>query len=50
MEKINHVSIGKEARKVERKQYHRSRMVDWKVLITLLLERRPVGVCSFPSD
>ena len=33
MKKINHISIGKEARKAERKQHHRSRMVDWKFLI-----------------
>ena len=25
-------------------------MVDWKILIMLLLERRPVRVCSFSFD
>ena len=50
IKKSNHVSIGMEARKVERKQYHHLRMVDWKFLIMLILEGRPVSDCSFPFD
>ena len=30
--------------------HHHSRMVDWKFLVMLLLERRPVRDCSFPFD
>ena len=40
----------KKERKQQLQAHPHSRMVDWKISIMLLLERRPIRVCSFLFD